>query len=125
MNLRSRVRRVRKAADPVVVRLRCMDRRAFTRCELTEYVFATPEDGAHPVRHLLAEAYCAAVFRGFTDAELEDYVRDDGPEMPFDEAMAKAGEHAVRDLDEAIARGGYPRLAEDVAAWHRAREGRR
>jgi hypothetical protein len=125
MNLRSRVARLTKAADPVVVRLRCMGRRAFTRGELADYVFGTPLDGAHPLRHLIADAYSEAVFRGISDAELEVYAQDDGPELPFREDMAEAGERAVRDLDAAIARGKHPGLAEDVAAWHRAREDRR
>jgi hypothetical protein len=125
MNLRSRVQRVWKAADPVVVTLRCMSRRSFTRSELADYLFATPEEGAHPLRRLLADAYSEAVFRGVTDAELAVYALDDGPELPFHEYMAEAAERAVRELDVAIARGQYPRLAEEIAAWHRALEDRR
>jgi hypothetical protein len=109
----------------VVVTLRCMGRRTFTRSELTDYLFATPEEGAHPLRRLLADDYSEAAFRGFGDAELEVYAQDDGPELPFREDMAEAGERAVRDLDAAIAHGKHPGLADDVAAWHRAREGRR
>jgi GTPase len=125
MGLKPRVERLLKAADPVVVTLRCMGRRKFTRSQLLDFLFGTPLDDAHPLRRMLAEAHSEAVFRGVSDAELEVYAQDDGPALPFQEDMEEAGEQAVRELDAAIARSEYPRLAEEITAWHRAREDRR